>query len=150
MKTSNLWWITVTLVFSLPAPSSAAVDQNKLVGLIKAIKAMKDGFGITAMYSVAVSLPKDHCQESSVKECRMGNWLTTVQAVDPLTSAIPQKQAGTKRVAAQNGGVIINPKFNGADVKGDVNINVNMNVQSPAKTDKTDIVSHKTKENTIQ
>ncbi|XP_050926879.1 NACHT, LRR and PYD domains-containing protein 3 isoform X4 [Lates calcarifer] len=80
----------------------------------------------------------------------MGNWLTTVRAVDPLTSAIPQKQAGTKRVTAQNGGVIINPKFNGADVKGDVNINVNMNVQSPAKTDKTDIVSPKTKENTIQ
>uniref|UniRef100_A0A4W6FVT3 NACHT domain-containing protein n=1 Tax=Lates calcarifer TaxID=8187 RepID=A0A4W6FVT3_LATCA len=132
VQTSNLWWITVTLVFSLPAPSSAAVDQNKLVGLVKAIKKMKDG------------------QESSVKECRMGNWLTTVRAVDPLTSAIPQKQAGTKRVTAQNGGVIINPKFNGADVKGDVNINVNMNVQSPAKTDKTDIVSPKTKENTIQ
>ncbi|XP_018545116.1 uncharacterized protein LOC108892174 [Lates calcarifer] len=65
MKMSNRWWITVTLVFSLPALRSAAPDQNRLPGLIQEIRRMKNGFNINTMYSVALSLPVNHWYDLS-------------------------------------------------------------------------------------
>ncbi|XP_042282312.1 NACHT, LRR and PYD domains-containing protein 12-like isoform X2 [Thunnus maccoyii] len=59
--------------------------------------------------------------------------------------ATTQRDAGNTTISAQNGSVASQLKLRGVHVKGD--LTVNTYVQAPARTDETNVVSPKTKEN---
>ncbi|XP_067355578.1 NLR family CARD domain-containing protein 3-like [Channa argus] len=76
----------------------------------------------------------------------MENSITSGHAVVPHTSqyAVTQNDSGNLRVTAQDGGFVNAPQLTGVHVTRDLTINVsNTFVQSPAKTDDTDVGSPK-------
>ncbi|KAK2817562.1 hypothetical protein Q5P01_025753 [Channa striata] len=80
----------------------------------------------------------------------MENLIRNGRAVVPDTSqyTVSQKDAGNLSVTAQDGGFVNAPQLTGVTVTRDLTINVsNTFVQSPAKTDETDVGSPKMKGN---
>ncbi|XP_044199226.1 NACHT, LRR and PYD domains-containing protein 12-like isoform X5 [Thunnus albacares] len=77
----------------------------------------------------------------------MENLNHTLPAEVPPTPqcATTQKDTGSTTISAQNGSVVSQPQLSGVHVKGD--LTVNTYVQAPARTDETNVVSPKTKEN---
>lgn len=87
---AGLWWITVTMVFSLSAESLAEIDQNQLAILIHDLTETVR-YEKKSMYAVAVSIPNDKGQVNydlrSVTENQELQWNDGKLSIPRLVSA---------------------------------------------------------------
>ncbi|XP_039876555.1 uncharacterized protein LOC120726734 [Simochromis diagramma] len=64
-KMAGLWWITVTMLFSLSAGKLAEINQNQLATLIYHLtRTVRHEYNVYSMYAVAASIPKDESRVS--------------------------------------------------------------------------------------
>ncbi|XP_035765240.1 uncharacterized protein LOC118454466 [Neolamprologus brichardi] len=99
---AGLWWITVTMIFCLPAGSLAEIDLEQLAGLANQIRTnIRNGYDIKPMYAVAARIPKDGNRISYDLRRVMPNQQT--QWNDGILSTPRLVVAQIKRVTTEQG-----------------------------------------------